>query len=164
MAGCSFQEILVTLNLGRDGISCSVSTGRPNRVVVRSCLWQQRGTAAILMMPDWHFIWQGFPCARSCEIYSKVWDSGGWSCKYGWGTLNCGGCKRAEVITLLNSIQITEELRVLKSAVLEVSSSSTYPWHKMQPIHILTASTYDRLDMTLKGEGEAGLSCMGNVS
>lgn len=75
-----------------------------------------------------------------------------------WGLQACRGYYTVEFH------RITEELRVLKSAVLEVSSSSTYPWHKMQPIHILTASTYDRLDMTLKGEGEAGLSCMGNVS
>lgn len=48
------------LNLGQDAISCRESPGRAYRVVIQSYLWQQRGKAEILIMPDSDFIQQGF--------------------------------------------------------------------------------------------------------
>lgn len=76
-----------------------------------------------------------------------------------WGVKVC-----REFTILMSSIQITEELRILKSAAPEVICSSTCPYHKMQPIPTQTASAYDRLDTTLKGQGEVGFTCTGNVS
>ena len=78
---------------------------------------------------------------------------------YLWGLEVC-----REFIILISSIQIIEELRLLKSAASEVICSSTGPQRKMQPSYTQTASAYDRLDMTLKGKGEVGFTCIGNIS
>lgn len=127
-------------------------------IVVQSCIRRQRRTSAVPVMPDPEFLWQWFICPLSWnEMNSKVWDSRRWNCKYAWSPLNCGCWKYTEVKSQRGHHaedlypHHNEELRVLKSAAPDVISSSTCPWHKMQPIYTQTASAYDRLEIKMKG-------------